>query len=91
MGKLNDLTGQHFGRLTVIERAGSYRVQKYSKYSEPRWRCLCDPARGGCGRETVVIAHALKNGTTKSCGCLRAEKSAERLEGLRKRKKENGA
>lgn len=80
MAKLIDLTGQHFGRLTVIERAGSYRPKKYGNNSEPTWRCLCDPERGGCGRETVVIAHNLKNGSTKSCGCLLKEKATERLE-----------
>ncbi len=81
MGRFVDLTGQHFGRLTVIERAGSYRPHgKYGKKSEPLWRCLCDPEIGGCGKETVVIAHNLKNGSTKSCGCLLKEKAAERLE-----------
>lgn len=90
MGRLIDLTGQHFGRLTVIERAGSYRPRgKYGKHSEPLWRCLCDPELGGCGRETFVIAHNLKNGSTRSCGCLKNEAAAERLERVRKCKKKN--
>jgi len=90
MGRLIDLTGQTYGRLTVIERAGSYRPHgKYGAHSEPMWRCLCDPERGGCGKETFVIAHNLKNGSTKSCGCLRDEMAAERLERVKKWKKTN--
>ena len=80
MGRFNDLTGQHFGRLTVIERAGSYRARgKYEKPCEPMWRCLCDPTLGGCGNETFVISHNLKTGRTRSCGCLRNELATERL------------
>lgn len=53
-----DLTGQKFGRLTVIERAGS------DKKWQARWKCLCD-----CGKETVVTTNQLTSGRTKSCGC----------------------
>jgi len=52
-----DETGNRYGRLTVIERAGM----------EGRtllWRCQCD-----CGRETLVRANRLRNGMTVSCGC----------------------
>ncbi|MCB7318609.1 hypothetical protein [Lacrimispora sp. 210928-DFI.3.58] len=54
-----DLTGQSFGRLTVVEeekRAGNHRY----------WRCRCT-----CGNETVVEESHLKSGHTKSCGCYR--------------------
>lgn len=89
MGRFVDLTGQQFGRLTVIERAGSYRPRNSKSHSEPLWRCLCDPKLGGCGTETFVIAHNLKNGSTRSCGCLKNEVAAERLERVRKCKKKN--
>lgn len=56
--RLIDLTGQRFGRLTVIKRAES-------KTSATRWECLCD-----CGKTTVVQSYYLRNGMTKSCGCL---------------------
>lgn len=63
-GKLIDLTGQRFGRLVVIERAGSI-----PKKGEATWRCLCD-----CGKETVVIGGKLrKQNGTRSCGCLAVE------------------
>lgn len=64
-----DLTGQKFGRLTVL----NYHC---SKNENPIWKCRCD-----CGNITYVYSYCLKGGTTKSCGCLRSglEEKAERL------------
>ena len=62
MGKFIDLTGQKFGRLTVIERADN------TKQGQAKWLCQCD-----CGRKTVVMGKSLRNGNTKSCGCLQKE------------------
>lgn len=56
-----DLTGQKFHRLTVLERAGA-------EHKKILWRCKCD-----CGNETVVYGSGLKNAKVKSCGCLRTE------------------
>ncbi len=57
-GKLTeDLLGQKFNRLTVIEYLGN-----------SRWRVLCD-----CGAEIITVARDLKNGHTKSCGCCGKE------------------
>ena len=73
MPKLIDLKGQRFGRLVVLERQGSY-ASKNDPYSQaPLWLCRCD-----CGNETVVIGRNLRTGRTRSCGCLRVEKSKER-------------
>ena len=74
MGKLIDLTGRRFGRLTVIERSGTYKSEEDSFSSFATWRCRCD-----CGNESVVISANLLHGYTRSCGCLRAEKSKERM------------
>lgn len=60
--RLNDLTGQRFGKLTVIERA------KYNTGSgDAVWKCKCD-----CGNFTDVIGNNLtrKKEGTVSCGCL---------------------
>lgn len=57
-----DLTGMKFGRLTVIRTASR-------EHARPtKWLCLCE-----CGKETTVTVQRLRNGTTKSCGCLRAD------------------
>lgn len=67
MGKpLADITGQVFGRLTVLKR-DSFANGK------TRWLCRCE-----CGQSTVVIGQLLRNGKTRSCGCLRADRAAER-------------
>ena len=65
---LIDLAGRTFGRLTVLER-----VPNDDRYSQPRplWLCQCS-----CGNKTVVIGANLRDGKTKSCGCLRREVSA---------------
>lgn len=62
MGKFIDLTGQRFGRLTVLSRAEDY-VDPRGRH-ERKWLCRCD-----CGNEISVNEHHLKDGHTKSCGC----------------------
>ena len=57
-----DLTGCKFGRLTVEKRSGS------NKRNEAMWLCKCD-----CGNEKIVVGKLLRNGHTKSCGCLRPD------------------
>lgn len=52
-----DLTGQAFGRWTVVSYAGN-----------KRWECLCE-----CGRRKAVHASNLKSGASRSCGCLSVE------------------
>ena len=69
MGKLIDLTGQRFGRLTVIKRAG---ISKHGQSA--KWVCQCD-----CGKTTVVGSYELRSGNTKSCGCLANELSSLRM------------
>lgn len=61
--KHKDLTGQRFGRLTVLGPLPAGKNQR------TRWSCLCD-----CGQEIVVgYSHHLINGNTQSCGCLRRD------------------
>ena len=62
-GKANNLTGQRFGRLTVIERRGS------NKRGDALWLCVCE-----CGKDAVVTSVHLRTGGTKSCGCLQRER-----------------
>ena len=58
-----DLTGQRFGKLTVIREAN--KIIRYNGSKRRRWLCRCD-----CGNEVLVIHVYLTNGDTKSCGCL---------------------
>lgn len=52
-----DLTGQHFGNLTVIEYGGQGSRNTI-------WKCRCD-----CGTECTATSHDLTSGHKKSCGC----------------------
>src|SRR6187549_1896956 len=61
------LDGQRFGRLTVIRRSGSRTFS--GRAVKAMWLCVCD-----CGKETLSESTQLKNGTKKSCGCLRKDR-----------------
>ena len=63
--KVNDLTGQCFGRLTVQGRAAPKPGR-----TEAIWICTCT-----CGGRTETFGWALKSGHTASCGCLQREAS----------------
>lgn len=70
--KAIDMTGQRFGRLTVLgpaeldgSRANGQRMG---------WRCRCD-----CGKEIIITRKELMSGRVNSCGCLLAEASAARV------------
>ena len=67
MGKFKDLTGQKFGRLTVIEKTTERKNGKIV------WKCLCDC---GSGKEVYVTSGGLNSGNTQSCGCLQKEMAA---------------
>lgn len=59
MSQVVDITGQRFGRLIVLRRAGSNR------FGRAQWRCRCI-----CGRTTTVLGKRLRSGHTQSCRCL---------------------
>lgn len=62
MGKIINLTGQKFGRLTVQSFAGQ------DHRNQALWNCVCE-----CGNVVVVKSYFLRSGTTKSCGCFADE------------------
>lgn len=62
MGKLRDISGKRFGRLTVLKRDGS------NAHNAATWLCQCD-----CGTTKVITGNCLMKGTTQSCGCLNKE------------------
>lgn len=69
MSKFIDLTGQRFGRWTVIEIGSDYVSPRGSVIH--RWSCKCD-----CGNNGLVDGSSLINGKSKSCGCIKKEKRA---------------
>ena len=70
MSWLIDLTGQRFGRWTVLKKMPK---QEYKTTSSAWWLCRCD-----CGKEAIVSSASLRKGTSKSCGCYRTELIRER-------------
>ena len=67
MSKRIDLTGQKFERLKVIRYAGT-------KKGCALWECQCK-----CGKKIITKGKYLRNGDTKSCGCLIKELAIERM------------
>lgn len=66
MGKFIDETGNKYGALTVLYKAAT------EKGKPIKWHCLCD-----CGNEKDILGTMLRNGNTKSCGCLQKRRAAE--------------
>lgn len=58
MGKRIDLTGQRFGRLTVIKETNR------RANGSVLWECKCD-----CGNTVLVRSNHLRRGGVLSCGC----------------------
>ena len=55
--KPKDIEGKKFGRILVIS------LSHISKHAY--WNCKCD-----CGKECIISGFRLRNGHTKSCGCI---------------------
>lgn len=60
-----DMTGQRFARIRVLHREGR------NAGGMATWACVCD-----CGKPVVVAGAWLRNGDTKSCGCLSRDRMA---------------
>jgi hypothetical protein len=63
-----DMTGQKFGRLLVVARCDN------SPEGKARWICHCD-----CGEKTKTSGGNLRNGHSKSCGCLKKQTTREKF------------
>ena len=62
MSKRLELAGQRFGRLVVKSFS---HISKSHIY----WNCVCI-----CGNSKIVVSQSIRNGRTKSCGCLSKDK-----------------
>lgn len=67
MSAFTDITGHRFGRLTVLSLAGQARDGRF------RWLCQCD-----CGNRTIVRGPKLRGKRTRSCGCLKLDRNADK-------------
>lgn len=78
MSVFQDLTGQRFGKLTVVSFAGKIDGKKSS------WVCLCDCG----GARTFRATHLKKPGLEKNCGCvsLESNRAKHTTHGLRRTK-----
>ena len=57
-----DLTGERFGKLTVVRRVEDHISSSGNRY--PQYLCQCD-----CGNTFVAYAQALTGGHAWQCGC----------------------
>lgn len=62
------MIGKKFGKLLVLGRA------KDGNRGEVKWICACD-----CGEKAEIRGMHLRNGKTKSCGCLTVKKTINRM------------
>lgn len=66
-----DLSGQKFGRLTVLRYFGTEVLN--GRKIRPHWWCRCD-----CGSEMAFDGTNIRSGNTSSCGCLHRERAKAR-------------
>lgn len=67
--------GTKYNHLTFLREAEPY-ITPSTKHKITMWVCQCD-----CENQTIITtrATAVRNGTTKSCGCLQRKKAKEIL------------
>ena len=65
-----NLVGVKYGKLTVVSLVEDVASAKVPT----RWLCKCE-----CGNEVSVLGYNLRNGNTRSCGCVQREKAASRV------------
>ena len=66
--KREDLSGQVFGRLTVLHEAARHANGRL------QWACECV-----CGKRLIVMGYYLRMKQTRSCGCLKIDRMSKPL------------
>lgn len=69
---LIDLTGQTFGNWRVLKRGQDHVCPNGQR--APKWLCRCS-----CGVEREVFGVVLRNGTSRSCGCVTSSKGEQEI------------
>ena len=68
---LKDIAGKRFGLLTAV------RPTEQRAHRTVVWECACD-----CGNTAYVTLGNLRNGSTKSCGCLKHQTKSKKQTGI---------
>ena len=68
MLRVKDMLGKRYGKLVVVERAGT------SSGHRALWLCQCD-----CGGTKITSGRSLRRGAVKSCGCLKRSNRIQTL------------
>lgn len=76
-----DLSGQRFGRLTVMSQT---QKPLFHTSGCRWWLCQCD-----CGKLIEVPTDCLRRGSTTSCGCRRDELSSIRMKKYNEKRRGN--
>jgi len=66
--RFKDLTGQKFGKLTVIN------LYESGDYISTKWNCICE-----CGNNKTLIGTSLTNGKITDCGCVYKNKDKTKI------------
>lgn len=74
---LEDLTGERFGELVVLE----YEKNKSREHNQTYWKCKCS-----CGKICSIGKKHLRDGTTISCGHLRVQSGKDHISNFDKMK-----
>lgn len=72
-GRVKNLKGQTFGRLTVLEYVGITENTRRAV-----WKCQCE-----CGNIDNYLGQDLRNGATQSCGCYHKDIISKDISGQR--------
>lgn len=67
-GKFVNEIGNRYGKLVVIAKDEELSIQRHRAY----WLCKCD-----CGNYKIVSSKCLRDGKTKSCGCMLSQGEEE--------------
>lgn len=84
MGQFIDLSGQRFGRWTVIDRAPDHFTKSGARIT--MWNCVCN-----CGTKKEVMVCSLRRGMTTSCGgCYARELNGKRFAEMNRKNAKHG-
>lgn len=72
--KYKDITGQKFGRLTVLEYVGNRHELTGGSARDAMFKCQCD-----CGKIIITGSYNMRSGNTSSCGCYNREINLKRI------------